>query len=47
MPSLTISFDRLLDLWSHLHLLKEAGFGTVDVAWKRINFAVYTAIKTI
>ena len=38
--------DSPLDLWSHMRLLKEAGFNTVDVAWKRINFSVYIAIKT-
>jgi len=37
--------DSPLDLGSHLRLLKEAGFSIVDVVWKRINFAVYTAIR--
>jgi len=37
--------DSPLDLGSHLCLLKKAGFSVVDVVWKRINFAVYTAIR--
>lgn len=37
--------DSPLDLPSHLQLLKEAGFTTGDVVWKRSNFAVYVGIK--
>jgi tRNA (cmo5U34)-methyltransferase len=37
--------DSPLDCPSHLTLLKEAGFATVDVVWKRSNFAVYVGIK--
>jgi tRNA (cmo5U34)-methyltransferase len=37
--------DSPLDLPSHLQLLKDAGFSTVDVVWKRSNFAVYAGIK--
>ena len=37
--------DSPLDLPSHLRLLREAGFGVADVAWKRANFAVYVALK--
>ena len=37
--------DSPLDLPSHLQLLKDAGFTTVDVVWKRSNFAVYVGIK--
>lgn len=37
--------DSPLDLPSHLQLLKKAGFTTVDVVWKRSNFAVYVAIN--
>ncbi len=37
--------DSPLDCPSHLRLLKEAGFSTVDVVWKRSNFAVYIGIK--
>ncbi len=37
--------DSPLDCPSHLTLLKEAGFSTVDVVWKRSNFAVYIGIK--
>ncbi|MBA4385453.1 MAG: hypothetical protein C0410_12015 [Anaerolinea sp.] len=36
--------DSPLDLPSHLQLLKDVGFTTVDVVWKRSNFAVYVAI---
>ena len=36
--------DSPLDLPSHLQLLKKAGFTTMDVVWKRNNFAVYVAI---
>jgi len=37
--------DSPLDLPLHLLLLKQAGFITVDVVWKRHNFAVYVGIK--
>jgi tRNA (cmo5U34)-methyltransferase len=37
--------DSPLDGPSHLQLLKDAGFATVDVVWKRNNFAVYVGIK--
>ncbi len=37
--------DSPLPLWSHMRLLTEAGFTTVDVAWKRANFAVYVGVK--
>lgn len=37
--------DSPLDVPSHLQLLKEAGFATVDVVWKRSNFAVYAGVK--
>jgi len=37
--------DSPLDCPSHLKLLIEAGFSTVDVVWKRSNFAVYVGIK--
>jgi tRNA (cmo5U34)-methyltransferase len=33
--------DSPLNLPSHLESLKAAGFTTVDVIWKRFNFAVY------
>ncbi len=36
--------DSPLDVPSHLQLLKEAGFSTVDVVWKRSNFAVYVGM---
>jgi tRNA (cmo5U34)-methyltransferase len=37
--------DSPLDCPSHLNLLKEAGFITVDVIWKRSNFAVYIGVR--
>jgi tRNA (cmo5U34)-methyltransferase len=37
--------DSPIDLWTHLQLLKGAGFNSVEVAWKRSNFAVYVGIK--
>lgn len=37
--------DSPIDLWSHLSLLKEAGFKTVEVVWKKSNFSVYAGIK--
>lgn len=37
--------DSPIDLPLHLTLLREAGFSTVDVVWKRSNFAVYAGLK--
>lgn len=36
--------DSPLDIPAHLILLKEAGFKTVDVVWKRSNFAIYIGL---
>jgi tRNA (cmo5U34)-methyltransferase len=37
--------DSPIDLWTHLGLLKEAGFGAMEIVWKKSNFAVYAGIK--
>jgi tRNA (cmo5U34)-methyltransferase len=37
--------DSPISLTRHLDLLRTAGFGTVDVVWKRYNFAVYVGVK--
>ena len=37
--------DSPIDLWTHLQLLNRAGFGSVEVVWKRSNFAVYAGVK--
>lgn len=37
--------DRPSSMADHIEMLKEAGFGTVDIIWKYYNFAVYMAIK--
>jgi SAM-dependent methyltransferase len=37
--------DSPIELWAHLRLLKEAGFGAVDVVWKKSNFAIYVGVK--
>jgi tRNA (cmo5U34)-methyltransferase len=36
--------DSPLALGTHLRLLREAGFDTADVIWKKANFAVYVGI---
>ncbi|MBN2354409.1 MAG: class I SAM-dependent methyltransferase [Spirochaetales bacterium] len=36
--------DSPLALGAHLRLLGEAGFSTVDVVWKKANFAVYIGV---
>lgn len=38
--------DSPLSLFSHLTLLKSAGFNSVDVLWKKYNFAIYFASKS-
>ncbi len=37
--------DSPVDLWTHLQLLKAAGFRSMEVVWKRSNFAVYAGAK--
>ena len=37
--------DSPIDLWTHLQLLNRAGFSSVEVVWKRSNFAVYAGVK--
>lgn len=37
--------DSPISLNNHIQLLSEVGFETVDVLWKKYNFAVYIAIK--
>lgn len=37
--------DSPLSVFSHLELLKESGFQTVDVLWKKYNFCLYAGIK--
>lgn len=37
--------DSPISLNNHIHLLSEVGFETVDILWKKLNFAVYIAIK--
>lgn len=37
--------DSPISLKSHMELLSKAGFETVDILWKKHNFAVYVGIK--
>jgi tRNA (cmo5U34)-methyltransferase len=37
--------DSPLSLGNHLKLLKDVGFKTVDVLWKKYNFGIYLGIK--
>ncbi len=37
--------DSPISLRKHLTLLEKAGFSSMDILWKRFNFAVYMAVK--
>ncbi len=37
--------DSPLSCFEHLNLLKEVGFSSVDILWKKYNFGVYVGIK--
>jgi tRNA (cmo5U34)-methyltransferase len=37
--------DSPESVWTHMRLLKEAGFTTVDVIWRKYNFSVYVGIS--
>jgi tRNA (cmo5U34)-methyltransferase len=37
--------DSPSSLWTHLSLMSDAGFRSVDVIWKKANFAVYAGFK--
>ena len=39
--------DSPMDLWSHLKLLRKAGFETIDVIWKHMNFRGLYRRKTV
>ncbi len=37
--------DRPTTMENHIDMLKQAGFGDIEIIWKRYNFAVYMGVK--